>query len=118
MANKIRQYRFYEVNSSRNQPSTILPSDLVSGEFVKLGGSHIPIIQLGIQALPGTRFYLNGATTDAIIIGSTGIYELDLKNATEINEIKFDAASIDIIQNNKNAGLIIDTIYVSQEEDI
>ncbi len=114
MANKIKQYRFYGANSSRNQPINIKASDLVSGSFVS-ETSCLPIVQLGIQALPGTRFYLNEGS-DAIVIGSTGIYELDQMNVTEISDIKFDAASIQLIQDNENAGLIIDTIYVSQEE--
>jgi hypothetical protein len=37
----------------------------------------MPIVQLGIQSVPGTKFYLNGSN-NPIIIGNTGIYELDL----------------------------------------
>lgn len=114
MANKIKQYRFYQEGSNRNQPDGIKASDFNSGEFI---GTRVPIIQLGIQALPGTRFYINGAETEPVIIGSTGIYELDLNNNTEISEIKFDAASLQIIENNDNAGLIVDTIYIDQTEE-
>jgi hypothetical protein len=37
------------------------------------------ISQLGIQGRPGTSFYLNGSTLP-IVLGETGIYEIDLQN--------------------------------------
>ena len=47
----------------------------------------IKVFQLGIQALPGTSFKINNSNTD-IIIGSTGIYELDLKGITFIEALQ------------------------------
>lgn len=107
MARVIKQYRFYENNSSKNQPSSSA-NDYISGQVF---GENLPILQLGIQALPGTRFYLNGSDVDPIIIGSTGIFELDLNSTIEISQIQFDQASIKTINDNKNAYLIVDTIY-------
>lgn len=110
MANTIQQYRFYEKNSSKNYGINDV-KDLVTGDFLK---EKIPIIQLGIQALAGIRFYLNDST-QPIIIGDNGIFELELDGVTEISKIRFDCASLDSIIKDKNAILIIDTIYISQE---
>jgi hypothetical protein len=59
--------------------------------------------------LPGTKFYLNNGTTP-IIIGSTGIYELDLEGLSEITALSFDGTSIETINSNNNAYLLIDVI--------
>lgn len=70
-----------------------------------------PIEQLGIQTLPGTKFYLN-QSEEPIIIGGTGIYELDLRNTTAIlSSLRFDAESMDIIDKVDNGYLIIDIVY-------
>ena len=45
-----------------------------------------------------------------IIIGSTGIYELDLEGLSEITHISFDPSSIESINKNNNAYLIVDVI--------
>lgn len=110
MANTIQQYRFYEKSSPKNYMIEDV-KDLITGDFLK---KKIPIIQLGIQALEGTRFYLNGQT-EPIIIGESGIFELELDGVTEISKIQFDCASLDAIIKDKNATLIIDTIYISQQ---
>ena len=73
-------------------------------------GKHFPVTQLGIQALPGTKFYLNEAV-DPVIIGATGIYELDLTNGIQISKISFAHDSMENIKNNDNAFLIVDIIY-------
>ncbi len=113
MINTIRQYRFYGVDADANKNYNISRvKDLVSGDFLS---GYAPVIQLGIQALPGTKFYLNNAI-EPIIIGDTGIFELELTGVLEISKIQFDCVSLDAIAKNKNAILIIDTIYISQEE--
>ena len=111
MVNTIRQYRFDGINSSKNYNINSV-RDLVTGNFIS---GYAPIIQLGIQALPGTRFYLNDAI-EPIIIGDTGIFEIELKGVIEISKIQFDCVSLDTIAKNKSAILIVDTIYISQEE--
>lgn len=120
MAYKVKQFRYYNDKSSevseskRNQPATLdgtttlITSDhYVSGDVF---GKYFPVTQLGIQALPGTKFYLNEAV-DPVIIGATGIYELDLTNGIQISKITFDRKSMEIIKNNDNAFLIVDIIY-------
>jgi hypothetical protein len=42
----------------------------------------MPIVHLGIQTLPGTKVYLNSNMDAPVIIGATGIYELDLEGTT------------------------------------
>jgi hypothetical protein len=74
----------------------------------------VPILQLGIQTVPGTYFYLNGGL-DPIIIGSTGIYELDLNGEVEISKLEIDKDSLTRINEMQNGYLIIDIIYEDEE---
>ena len=128
MANRIKQYRYYansnnpSVGNEKNQPIEIASE---SGSQIPVTHDHycsglvfgnaFPIIQLGVQALPGTKFYLNNAL-EPIIIGSTGIYELDLGGQTEITAINFDLESMKLIRDNNNAFLIVDIIYDDGKE--
>lgn len=121
MAYKVKQFRYYNDGSSesnRNQPSVtddgvaITSAHYVNGSVF---GVCFPVLQLGIQGLPGTRFYLNEAV-DPIIIGQTGIYELDLTNGIQITKITVDPRSIQEIKDNNNAYLIIDIIYDDGKE--
>lgn len=110
MAKELKQYRYYEEGHPNNQPRQGTPisyRNLTSGSIF---ANDMPITQLGIQALPGVKFYLNNST-DPIVIGQTGIYELNLEGIAEINALKFHPDSITNIINNKNAYLIIDTLY-------
>lgn len=106
MANKIMQFRYYGEKVSNNQPSNISASNLASGHIFS---GYLPITQLGIQTLPGTKFYLNNSIYP-VVIGPTGIYELDLKGVTQITEIHFDKRSLNLINENNNAYLIVDII--------
>lgn len=129
MANRIKQYRYYAeaVENSSNGNEKNQPKEIVSesGGYIPTSYNHyvsglvfgdaFPILQLGVQALPGTKFYLNNAL-EPIIIGSTGIYELDLEGQTEINAISFDLESMELIRNNNNAFLIVDIIYDDGKE--
>lgn len=122
MANKIRQYRFYnnKNGAGKNYPTTITidtNSVDVTYEHYSSGAvfeNNFPILQLGIQAPPGTKFSLNNG--DEIIIGSTGIFELDLEGKTEITKLTFNETSLAFINNNDNLSLIVDTIYDDGKE--
>lgn len=110
MAKHIMQFRYYNETHGNNQPEDLKASQLVDGTvFAK----YLPFTQLGIQALPGTRFYLNDNIEGPIIMGSTGIYELELEGISKISSLKFDSKSLDLIAKNTNAYLIIDVIYES-----
>jgi hypothetical protein len=126
MARAIHQFRFYSDSESepRNEPSgpdytnaggmqAFSSGSLFDG--TKGGKKYVPILQLGIQSVPGTYFYLNGGL-DPIIIGSTGIYELDLSGEIEISKLEFDYASLTRINEMANGYLIIDIIYEDEEE--
>lgn len=127
MAYKVKQFRYYNDKSSevteskRNQPTTLDgTTTLITSEHYVNGdvfGKHFPVTQLGIQALPGTKFYLNEAV-DPVIIGATGIYELDLINGIQISKISFAHDSMENIKNNDNAFLIVDIIYDDGEATV
>lgn len=107
MAKQIKQFRFYNQKSSKNYPSNITMANLASGSIFS---SYMPVVQLGIQSLPGTKFYLNNSN-DPIIIGQTGIYELTLEGLSEITALEIDRKSLTAINNNINAYLIVDILY-------
>ena len=127
MAYKVKQFRYYNDKSSevseskRNQPTTLNgTTTLITSQHYVNGdvfGKNFPVTQLGIQALPGTKFYLNEAV-DPVIIGATGIYELDLTNGIQISKISFAHDSMENIKNNDNAFLIVDIIYDDGEATV
>lgn len=113
MANKnIMQFRYYNNTNINNQPANITKAKLVSGNAFN---NYLPITQLGIQTLPGTKFYLNHSVVPTMI-GSTGIYELNLEGLSKITSISFDSKSIKAIEENDGAYLIIDIVYEVEEE--
>ena len=112
MARQVKQFRFYNKGSSKNWPSKISFQNLKSGSIF---ADCVPIIQLGVQGLPGTKFYINNSKTP-IIIGYTGIYELNLEKMPPIVSLFFDAESIQAIEKNYNASLIVDIIYEDGED--
>lgn len=111
MAKHIMQFRYYnDEQGNNNQPEDLNAESLNKGTvFAK----YLPFTQLGIQALPGTRFFLNDNIEGPVIIGSTGIYELELEGISKISSLKFDSKSLKLIADNPNAFLIIDVIYES-----
>ena len=115
MAKVVRQYRYYSnANQSQNYPHSITREKLMSGNL--FFGEDIlgPITQLGIQTLPGVKFRLNDGLDD-IIVGVTGIYELELEGIAEITRLRFNEESLRLIENSPNAYLIIDVLYEMEE---
>lgn len=116
MARHIAQVRYYRDGDTKNYPPTssanpVTATKLIDGsQFV----GNLPIVQLGVQALPGTKFYINTSQTP-IIVGATGIYEIDLTGYASISELRFDANSIKVIRNGNESYLIVDYIYETQE---
>lgn len=119
---KARQFRYYGINSPKNYPigdevasgeHAMNATNLINGKVFNLTENN-PAFQIGIQSLPGTKFYLNGKNGDnSIIIGSTGIYELNTENINiNMTDLRFDYNSIKNIINNNNAYLIVDVIYM------
>lgn len=113
MAKHIMQFRYYnDEQGNNNQPEGLKAKNLEERDN-NIFSKYTPITQLGIQALPGTRFFLNENIEGPVIIGSTGIYELDLEGISKINSLRFDHKSLELIANNPNAFLIVDVIYES-----
>lgn len=111
MAKHIMQFRYYnDEQGNNNQPEDLNAESLNKGTIFS---KYLPFTQLGIQALPGTRFFLNDNIEGPVIIGSTGIYELELEGISKISSLKFDSKSLKLIADNPNAFLIIDVIYES-----
>ena len=111
MAKHIMQFRYYnDEQGNNNQPEDLNAESLNKGTIF---AKYLPFTQLGIQALPGTRFFLNDNIEGPVIIGSTGIYELELEGISKISNLKFDSKSLKLIADNPNAFLIIDVIYES-----
>lgn len=108
MARHIKQFRYYNKgDENRNSPVFITLGGLTSGRIFR---DYLPISHLGIQALPGTKFYLNG-NNYPVIVGHSGLYELNLGDNMRITSLSFDPESIQAIENNPNGYLIIDVIY-------
>lgn len=102
---QIMQFRYYMNNNEYNSPSSLTWDKLASGT---LFNDYGPVCQLGIQGPPGLRFYLNNGA-HSIMIGQTGIYELDMDNTNRITAIKFHREDRDLItESNK---LIVDIVY-------
>lgn len=111
---EVKQFRYFNSASEKNIPS-IEENDKWKTNL--LAGAYESVIKLGIQTLPGTKFYLNNnRTTEGIIIDHTGVYELDLRNiATVIHALAFDSASLAIIDAIDNANIIVDILYNNTE---
>ena len=111
MAMRITQFRYYAEDNQNNQPLDLQWAAYCTQETFK---KYSPILQLGIQTLPGTRLYLNSSTTP-IIVGASGILELDVTNTSAtITGLRIDQASMELIKNLSNGYLIIDLVYGDQ----
>lgn len=113
MAKYLKQYRYFGDNNTDNYPSGlegITQDKLISGSIFFDGNNLHSISELGIQAYPGTKFFLNDST-DYILIGSSGRYELSLSENYEITTLRFDEDSIRNAPWDSSAYLIVDVVY-------
>lgn len=111
MAKRVMQFRYYgSSDNSKNSPKNIKANTLINGSAFN---RYLPIYHLGIQTLPGVQFYLNHGA-DPVMVGGTGIYELNLEGLSEITSLKFTKASIEMIEAEK-AYLIVDLVYEDLE---
>lgn len=121
MARAIKQYRYYAEGDPKNYPAQTAATANSCCNFTNLCNGNVfknnnvyPILALGIQTLPGTKFYINGSE-DPIIVGATGIYELDVVDKAEIINILFDPSSLLAIRDSAIGYLIIDILYDNGE---
>ena len=94
-----------------NYPTNLVQDMLVTGNIFRGYG---PVSQLGIQAPVGMKFYLNNSN-HPIMIGETGIYELDLENVGRITAIRFDKDDLERFYNYdegyQSDKILIDIVY-------
>ena len=109
MAKKVSQIRWFGEGNELNYPTNITLEKLRYGTAFP---RTYPIIRFSVQALPGTKIFINSGPAP-IIIGSTGIYELDVEGLTNISSISFDMDSLQII-GRTNTPIIID--YICETE--
>lgn len=104
MQQQFKQFRYFGDGASQNN---ISKADLINGGIFN---SYTPITQLGIRALPGTKFFLNEGDSP-VIVGYTGLFELEFKLGGSITSMRFSESSINAINDNINGGyLIIDIL--------
>jgi len=111
MSKKLKQFRYYGEGDSRNSPIGATAQQYETGTIF---GGVFPIAQLGIQALPGTKFYLNGSIKP-IYIGASGIYDLDIKNGARVTSLGFDLMSLYNINASGTGYLLVDVLYGEEE---
>lgn len=112
MSKQIKQFRYYnENNTELNYPEGLTQLSLLTGEAF---GNYMPVTSISIQSLPGTKFYLNNGL-NPIVIGYTGIYELNVNNLAEITSLRFDHASLTKLNLSKDTYLFVDIIYDKEE---
>lgn len=113
---RIAQFRYYSSkgkNAEHNYPPQYTYQNFCVNESF---AGYNPIRQFGIQTIPGTKIYLN-ASQNPVVIGSTGIFEIDCQNTTaNITTFRVAEDSMKTIDNLENGYLIIDIVY-GEEED-
>ena len=110
---RVKQFRYYGENNAKNSPVNATMNDYINGTVFS---AYYPIIQLGIQAMPGAEFCLNSPNRN--IIGYTGIYELDLNGQAEITTLSFPESTMENINKLNNALLIVDIVYDDGEVEV
>ena len=118
---KVYQFKYYGSDSTKNEPEGNawigLSSDATKSSdlLAKYGAA----VKIGIQTLPGIKFYISDSNlSNGIIIDHTGVYELDLRNTTTaISNLRFDAASLSRIDEVDNASLIVDVLCNSTNDE-
>lgn len=108
------QYSFKQIVYNKNNSNHNIPADLTKGTVNSTLAHYTPLYQLGVRALPGTKFYLNGSTIP-VIIGFNGVFEIDFtdKSGGFITSITFDSDSLDLIAANDSAYLVVDMMYLT-----
>ena len=108
---QIKQFVYYSLNDDRNTPQG---SEFNNPWIYNLFSQYRQISHLGIQGEPGVRFCINGSEDkDAIMIGSTGIYEIDLDGVGYISSLRFLEYDLNYFykESLEERRLIVDFIY-------
>ena len=108
---QIKQFVYYGLNDTRNTPQG---SEFDNPWIYNLFSQYRQISHLGIQGEPGVSFCINGSEDkDAIMIGNTGIYEIDLDGVGYISSLRFLEQDLDEFYSeaSESKRLIVDFIY-------
>lgn len=109
---QIKQFVYYGLNNSNNTPQG---SEFDNPWIYNLFSKYRQISHLGIQGAPGVQFCLNGSKDeDAITIGNTGVYEIDLGGVGYISSLRFLESKLNEFYPEKSSEerrLIVDFIY-------
>lgn len=105
-------YSFAQIRYNNNDTdmSNTTDENMISGAAFTAYGT---IYQLGIQAPPGTIFYIDG--DNQMMVGNSGIFELDLMNKAYISDLRFSEKSINFVKENKSSFIIVDIVYGGSE---
>ena len=120
MIRKVYQFRYYGEGSDKNYHPSMEDKEYtkINAENLQFGTAfqeYMPVRQLGIQSIPGTKFYLNDSVSP-IVIGSTGIYEIELNSLVEIQRLSFDFESIETVQKSPTSFIIVDILCEKENE--
>lgn len=121
MIREVYQFRYYGENNDKNyHPGMKHKEDYtkINAENLQFGTAfqeYMPVRQLGVQSIPGTKFYLNDSISP-IVIGSTGIYEIELNSLVEIQRLSFDPESIQAVQQSPTFFIIVDILCEKENE--
>lgn len=109
MAKRVSQIRWFGEDDPRNYPANITLEKLRYGTAFP---RTYPVTRFSVQTLPGTKIFINSSLLP-IVIGTTGIYELDVEGLSNISSIQFDNTSLQVIA---KAGktIIIDYVYETE----
>ena len=102
MNKKIMQFRYYGIKTKNNFPANIKAGDFSTEDFFK---DYYPIHYIKIQGPNSIKFWIN-FNSNSVMLGPSGVYELDLQNFSTIEDLKFSS-----ISNTISEPLIIDLIY-------
>ena len=108
MNKKIMQFRYYGAKNKNNFPANIKAGDFSNEDFFK---NYYPIHYIKIQGPPNSiNFWIN-FNSNSVMLGPSGVYELDLQNFSTIEDLKIEDLKFNSISNTISEPLIIDLIY-------
>lgn len=110
-------------NFSDSSSDTIFNAFNSNGSWI-IGSSNTSdqvqynIYQFGVQTMPGVRFSINSNDTGigandfkGVMVGQTGIFELDLREVTPINQITFENLAAQLAPFGEMGYLYVDVVY-------
>ena len=112
------QYSFNQIVYNKDSSNYNIPASLTKSTVNSELAKYTPLYQLGVRALPGTKFYLNGSSIP-VIVGFNGVFEIDFtdKSGGFITSIIFDSDSLDSIEENDSAYLVVDMMHLVRGEE-